>query len=207
MQQRGIGAVLAPKFTAFASRTRSYPLRVRKLVAIGETNKKKTQNARTRRSWLARLFPAFCACHAEPKLIRTSPMQDRSQDSWSAGYGRPLLGLLLNAIGWAVSMVFAAVLSIACSLGSVVLWVLGLWGIGQWWMNEIASRRRGRRPRQRDWVVAEKIVGTRNRGNLRDGERQFRVDLLLKETTGLDVEDVWLHIKHNSELARANVDE
>lgn len=106
-------------------------------------------------------------------------------------------------------MVFAVVLSIACALGSVILWFLGLWGIGQWWMNENASRRKGRRPLQRDWVFAENAVSTRNVCNLRDGERQFRVDLLLKETTGLDMEDISLRIKRRDRaaLARADVDE
>ncbi|CAM9276564.1 unnamed protein product, partial [Scytosiphon promiscuus] len=136
-------------------------------------------------------------------------LQDRSHGSWSSGYGRPSVALLLNGVGWAVAMLFAAVLSIACSLGSIILWVLGVWGIGQWWMNENASRRKGRRPRQRDWVFAENAVSARNGGNLRNDERQFRVDLLLKETTGLDMEDISLRIKRRDRaaLARADVDE
>lgn len=50
------------------------------------------------------------------------------------------------------------------------------------------------------------VVRKRHDGDLGDGERQFRVDLLLKESTGLDVEDLSLRIKRRERAAlmRAN---
>lgn len=103
-----------------------------------------------------------------------------------------------------VVVVVAIPLSVACALACVALWLCGFWGIYQWWENEIATRKPGQRPRLRDWVFAETVVRRRHGGNLDGGERQFRVDRLLKETTGLGVEDLWLEIKRRSKEARDN---
>ena len=130
--------------------------------------------------------------------------QAPSGEYWEKGYGRPLVAFTLNILLWAGFVVLAVSLSVACALASVALWLCGLWGITQWWKNEIATRTKGQRPRQRDWVFAETIVRRRNGGNLDDGERQFRVDLLLKETTGLDVEDLLPRIKRKEAMKHAN---
>lgn len=140
---------------------------------------------------------ALCVLRPRPSF------QAQSNLSWNAGYGRPVVAAIATVLGLVVALVFSIFLSIVCSLGSVTLWCCGVWEIGQWWRNEVASRSKGTRPRRRDWVFAETTVRERHGG---DGEKQFRVDLLLKETTGLDVEDLSLRIKRRKRAAliRAN---
>lgn len=86
-----------------------------------------------------------------------------------------------------------------------MLWFCGLWGIGRWWRNEVARRTKGSRPGQRDWALARDRVRTQM-VELGGGDKQFRVDLLLKETTGLGVEDLSWRIKRFEQeaLRRAN---
>eukprot|EP00752_Nemacystus_decipiens_P016917 g15145.t1 len=123
---------------------------------------------------------------------------------WNAGYVRPLMMVIVNVFGWVMALVFAAAVSVACSLGSVVLWFCGLWGIGQWWSD--ANVRRGDETQSRSQAYVETMVSNKRHGAGDVGEGEFRVDLLLKETTGLGVEDLQLRIKlRETGFMRANL--
>ncbi|CAM9277026.1 unnamed protein product [Scytosiphon promiscuus] len=110
---------------------------------------------------------------------------------------------ILKGVGWALACTLATALSITCAFACIALWLCGLWGIGQWWRHEVARQGKGKRPLQRDWVFAEDLVSKRNGGDFDDGRRQFRVDVLVKETTGLDVEALSQRMKRKEkELSR-----
>lgn len=139
-----------------------------------------------------------------PFLVRSNSrfkhQQNKNQPYWSKGYFRPMVAAAFTGLGWLLAVFVAAILSTACILGSVALWVCGLWGIWQWYNIEMVSRSKGKNTRERDCLFAEDIVSKQNR-DCDAGVRHFRADRLLKTITGLDVEDLSLRIMRREEAA------
>lgn len=112
---------------------------------------------------------------------------------WSKGYGRPVVATVFVGFGWICAFPFAAIFTIYCITKSVALFCYGIFDTYNWWRAELSDNHDA----DRDDVETAEDMMYRLNNNTNNGSKHFRVDRLLKMTTGLDVEDIWrrIHLK------------
>lgn len=103
------------------------------------------------------------------------------------GYLGPLVAMVLFGVGWALSLVFAIILTAYCIIISIVLFFYGLMEI-LWWREKSGLS---------DGETADELMSRLN-GCINKGSKHFGVEPMLKMTTGLDVEDVWLSTQRST---------
>lgn len=133
-----------------------------------------------------------------------------------AGHVRPIILASLRAIGLIFGLVAAVFLCLFCVMGSVILWVRGLFAVAGWWRDNSVSTSKPRGNvmagtsgvERGSWNAAMDIVETSNCSwnapksatNEKKVMRHFDVELLLNLTTG------W-RLSHISSLVRRKEEE
>lgn len=121
---------------------------------------------------------------------RVSPCTDfwnNINNYWGKGYLRPPVAVVLVGIGWAFLFIFAIILSAYCVITSVVLFCYGIIDIVTYWWRKYVDRSTA--PTYSE--TAMNMVYRLN-DHINEGSKHFGVERMLKMTTGLDVEDIWL---------------
>lgn len=129
--------------------------------------------------------------------------QDKTQMGDSdPGYFRPLVAVVLFAVGWMLAMVVAAGVWLVCITSCLLLWFRGTWSVLEWSMwsctegrdtdkQDLCHAVPGEERRQTDdWEEARRIAVKNNYLFEDDPEpSHFHVDHFLKMTTGRSMED------------------
>lgn len=116
--------------------------------------------------------------------------QDKLQTQRNKGYFRPLCAVVLVSLRWAVALVPATLLSLFYAILAFPLWLCGLWGIIQWWEKRAKDVKTSTLESPDD--IVSKMNEYPNDGN-RDpnyDNPNFRVNDLVKMTSGLDMEEL-----------------
>lgn len=125
------------------------------------------------------------------------------------GHFRVFFRVVLGMVAWSLALAFAVVLCVLCFIGSLVLWVRGLWGIVEWRSWRLAEGKTVPggaeldRPtampgqqRGNHWKHAWEIVKAGNYSIRHEtGSAHFHISPLLKRTTGFDMERLVMLIK------------
>ena len=123
----------------------------------------------------------------------TSVWQKFDSDYWSKGYVRPLVATVFFGFGWVCFFVFSAILTIYCIIISLLLFWYGIVDTWRWWKDELSSAD-GTKDTDNYVETSDDMVFRLN-SSTNKGSKHFRVDRLLKMTTGLDAEDIWRRIE------------
>lgn len=135
------------------------------------------------------------------------------------GHCRIFLRTMVGIILWIIYLVFAAVLCALCCIASLILWVRGLFGVGEWVFWRLTDRGKqmsGRRQldcpkampgqeRGGHWEHAWEVVQAGNHRIRHESvSAHFHIFPLLKSTTGLDMERLVMVIKHRNAKSNQN---
>lgn len=136
---------------------------------------------------------------------RKVPNTERQEHFWT--FFRAISGF----VAWVIALVFAGIMCALCCIGSIILWIRGLWGVVEWnvWrlMEEgeiISGAAENNCPKAMPgqecgdpWRHAWKVVKARNYKIRHESESaHFHIGPLLKSFTGLDMERLVMLIRN-----------
>lgn len=112
-------------------------------------------------------------------------------ESWDAGYFGPLFAVIFAGIGLVVSFIFTLIVSAYCLNISVILFFYGIIDIVRCWWRECFG---DKNVDDVDYETIDDMVRRLNHYTNKKS-KHFGVEQMVKMTTGLDVEDIWLRTK------------